>query len=624
MKHGISIEEALEANEGGLDAYFIPNTGGTTKDKIKSLNACFMDIDAGKEGNNYYTEDKLKDIKLQMIERIKQFPLKPTVIVETRNGYHLYWILRNRDKVTPKEWEIVQRKLMSYFDTVGSDKSLSKTNQLMRLPFTNWVKGWTGLPPFYVNVLENNTTTYSLDDLKGILEAVEPYKSSMPKVPYGNLELIRIGKVEELSKRVVEALKATVEGHTRERKNSHIIYKNLYSIISYMLNVSNPRKPYIVSTKEEFYTLTSQLPLDVLLGLPLQSKFSCIFHDDNTPSANIWVDEKGRYWYKCFGSCCCFTGDIIKVISKIRNCDISEAINFIKRVFNIEYESEWQKETKERILIYEDYILSDSFADGYPELYQFMKYHIPKLKALLEIGRSKLIDQSLLGDDSMTFYSSIEYLSAEMVKRGIKGTSDPSALNKKLLIFTQLGLIQRVEEGSIPPDLLKRLKELSGYRTPDGIKHESERHITLYTIPRFTTELLEEAQRRVGTFKGSNMTKTHYSRAMVISAQGEAIANTIYVQSTGQGISESLERFYSRFRREAERLLSCNGYFTEKQIVKSIRGYSAYIKGMQSKQCLPRLLRELDLKAVTVNNDSREKYNITNIASRSVIYVKRI
>lgn len=167
MKNYVSIRDALIANQDGRDVYFYVNNGGTKKQEIKQLVSFFVDLDAGRDTNgNYLPTKEVVKAKYKMMDKISHFSLKPHIIVETRNGYHAYWLIQ--PKVATAEvlqrYQTVQSRLSSYFSDVGADAYVGKCNQLMRVPFTMWTKTWSKKEEFKVRIVNQRTQpAYNLD-----------------------------------------------------------------------------------------------------------------------------------------------------------------------------------------------------------------------------------------------------------------------------------------------------------------------------------------------------------------------------------------------------------------------------------------------------------------------------
>ena len=149
------LDVALVQNEKmGCDVYFYVNTGGTKQNQITHINASFIDLDAGRDTKGkYFTSSIVAKKKTQMLNAINKCPLKPTLYVETRNGYQVYWIytkpISSLDKTS---WSVLQNKICNHFLSVGSDSRVLKINQVLRVPHTLWCKKYEGQPPFLTKV----------------------------------------------------------------------------------------------------------------------------------------------------------------------------------------------------------------------------------------------------------------------------------------------------------------------------------------------------------------------------------------------------------------------------------------------------------------------------------------
>jgi hypothetical protein len=170
MKHTQNITEVYEANKNsGSDAYFYIN-GGRKQYAIDKIVACFCDMDAGRdEEGKYFKPSIVMKHKERFLQKINEFPVPPSWVVDTRNGYQCYWILNPNDRqVNKTTWKGVQKKLANHF---GGDPLAIKINQIFRVPYTWWRKGWEGKAPYFTSILKGSTgNTVAFNDLKNILE----------------------------------------------------------------------------------------------------------------------------------------------------------------------------------------------------------------------------------------------------------------------------------------------------------------------------------------------------------------------------------------------------------------------------------------------------------------------
>jgi len=169
MRHTSDINEAIDANvNNNSDAYFYVN-GGRKLYAIKQFACCFCDMDAGRDSEGkYFKPSIVMTKKKKFLEKINNFPVKPSWVVDTRNGYQCYWIFDDSSRKligsNKTLWNGLQKKLVNYF---GGDPRAIKPNQIYRIPYTWWRKGWEGKVPYFTSLLAGSTgQTVNVSDLK--------------------------------------------------------------------------------------------------------------------------------------------------------------------------------------------------------------------------------------------------------------------------------------------------------------------------------------------------------------------------------------------------------------------------------------------------------------------------
>ena len=108
-----------------LNLYFglATREGGGTKSHCREIPALWTDID--------FKDQPEQESK----ERLKQFPLQPSAIVESGRGLHTYWLLR--DPVNAQvEGVRVEALLRGLSDRLGGDRGACDFSRVMRLPGT--------------------------------------------------------------------------------------------------------------------------------------------------------------------------------------------------------------------------------------------------------------------------------------------------------------------------------------------------------------------------------------------------------------------------------------------------------------------------------------------------------
>ncbi len=122
-------------SQNGYNVYFGVNPRGIegrkTQNDIKDIVCLWLDIDA-KNFNGGKEEAR---------QRIDEFPLKPNILVDSGNGYHLYWILEEPIINRSEEESIELKQIMSGLAiALGGDKQAINFDRVMRLPGTLNVK----------------------------------------------------------------------------------------------------------------------------------------------------------------------------------------------------------------------------------------------------------------------------------------------------------------------------------------------------------------------------------------------------------------------------------------------------------------------------------------------------
>lgn len=185
-----STELRDDLNKQGYEAYFTVNgfkgASDAKKEKCTSLNAFFVDIDGRKDPAE--------------LEVIKE-KLMPTFILETKNGYHIYWVLDEvlykEDCADDSEWETTvqrwERIEQAVVTALKADPVVKDLTRIMRIPDTYYwkksgdaYKGGVKNAPFKIKGLHKQiSANYSMDQME---EAFPPVVTQVPpfvKTPEG-------------------------------------------------------------------------------------------------------------------------------------------------------------------------------------------------------------------------------------------------------------------------------------------------------------------------------------------------------------------------------------------------------------------------------------------------------
>jgi putative DNA primase/helicase len=101
-------------NEQGRGIFFVVNFGGHEDENIKRINAQFVEMDTAPLD--------------EQLQRVKAFPLEPSLIVKTRKSLHCYWLIKNGQL---QRFRHIQKQLVAQFD---GDPACVNESRVFRLP----------------------------------------------------------------------------------------------------------------------------------------------------------------------------------------------------------------------------------------------------------------------------------------------------------------------------------------------------------------------------------------------------------------------------------------------------------------------------------------------------------
>lgn len=362
---------------------------------------------------------------------------------------------------------------------------------------------------------------------------------------------------------------------------------------------------------QEFYDyIFKEINIYDLLEIKNPSSFRCLFHDDGNPSANIFQNQEGYWIYHCFG--CGVSYNLLSIIEKIGKFKSRpKAYKFIRQIFNLEIqETEWQKEQKEIILDNLRVINNGELEEYYPQTYKNIKRNLKYLLQLHMVALDNIYNEKLTDtDENVVFYISNRYLCKML------GMSENSGkeISKKNALFAYHKLINKLDRDEIPEEMLLRALAIN---TNKEIKNS--KLINFYSIPSYTTNLLEQVEVQSINWKENNYTMQGLSREMLFRGEGKEIADWIYPQYKNITIKgKEVERTTSEYSDNFTLLISKilidlidkNGYAMENDIIKNIEVNQGFTK-TQIKKSLKEILDLYNLKRIHCNKQVKEKYNV--------------
>ena len=562
VNNNIKIKHSdIDAYIDNNDLFFIPNSGGTKTEEITGFNAFFVDLDAGRDSNNNYLPGKLvKKYKTEQMQKIKKFQIPVNAILETRNGYHLYWFIR--EEIDLRLWNTIENALISYF---GADSKVCTAAHQMRIPGTWWLKDKAH--PFRCRLLElNNTYTY-----------IETYCTCL------NIK-------ESESKKESEKIFSKFRYKKPTAPKSKPQYpKKTFANYNEMFN-------YITKEISMFDYLKSEYGLEG----NNQRSFKCIIHNDNHPSASIFRADSGSELYCCNSTSCGFKGNIVQVVAKIEGCSRTNAINKLCNDLNITFE---EKAETIRFLLDNIRSIDDDIQYSHKNLYNAVYRYLPTLRTIHMVALRNLIYAN--DTDKFLFSASTQYISNEMGRKDKKNTT------ADLAYLCLLKLLEKVDLDSdeVPEEYRRSIKNFQGNR---------ENYINIFSLPEYNYNTLTECDEMAKQVKEKGIRKTHFSYESVVNAFGSDTADRIFPQIKGKKVKE-LDGFLIT---AVEFLLEKDGYFSQGTIKAFYSDNEIFFKEKTFIRQLPQIMEKYNLQKVKTSKKLKNDYNILS-SGFPYIYIKQ-
>ena len=578
----------------GYAVYFVVNSGGTKKDTITRINAHFLDLDYGKipkYDNNgkiikdekktvyeYRTANEIENYKIECLKNLKNFALYPNIIVETKNGFHIYWLIEQQSKKDLVLFTPLQVELMNYFKQYESypehvDASAKSIERVLRIP--NYYHLKDPNDPFLVKCIHFDISRkYTQEEL-----------ASAIGVSVADLENYLTAEKQRKN------IKKPTKGHP-------------ISQIESVPNAISHKKAPIGYT--DIITTLRSIDIRHYLGIncELNQNFKCIFHDDKHPSAQI--NLKGNsYKYFCYSSnCSCNTNkgmDIIDIVMMQKNCSTSDAIKYLTEYYNLSVsflDIDWAQKQKEKYHKNIDIINSlQKYREKYPYLNRILRYAYPYIQTILSIALDNIVCDLFKIDGEALFFFSNRYLAKKSNK-----TLDRT--NKYINLLCVLGLLVKVPYNNINDKIVKKAKEIS--------KKNKEQGICFYTIPDYAS-VLDIAEERAKTLITYRFSIKGMSRTYIANVFGQEIADQVYhvhikPSTKNYLVQESIENFILQQVHQV-------GYCTKDMVINQsiiVNGVSIkkHTKDFEFRRILPDILQKYSLVYVKANKEINSKLNI--------------
>lgn len=628
------------------DICFIVNSGGSKNEQITVIRAAFIDWDCGRDENdNYFPIEIVRIKKQEFLAKIFSSPLKPSYIIETRNGYHVYWILT--DNPSKDQYITLQKRLICYFN---SDPSVKKPAQVMRLPNYNWCKN--SCEPFFVYIFYRSDLKYSSSSLL----------SSFPPIPDSNIDTLShnnisnslsSGEKEYTSDKTLNPVSETnTPVEPLEKGISGIDPDNREPRFGAQVNINNnkeytgsfylgpfppfPQEPVLVDTFGEGVDYIKKQNMAEYLCkmkvVPLEESqyknknnvtIHCPFHDDTTPSANIYRwDETGYYYLICHSKECRYgPATIIDLVQKLKGMSRYDAVKLLIHQYNIKIDDKWKNEYKEtlkkNIQIIEHI---EDCKDKYPDLYRCIHRVKGDLVSKLRLAQERTALKSRTGEP-MFICSLDEY---ERTRAPLIESKSYGHQNEKVDRYCLLGLMKKLPDSEIDNGVLSIAYHKRDMKKKNR-KTDNLSRVQMYSIPEYTEELLKEADNTAALMKKHSVRMNSISYDLIADIFGEEKAKNIYPQKNTEGITQSGIQFQNQVESILLDDLDRKGYSKIIDIVDTLK--VRFDRGNDTdrrvKKYVPGLLVKHGLVEVYCSKELKKQLNIDCVGYPRIIVRKQ-
>lgn len=559
-------EELLHSlNESGLDICFIVNSGGTRDAVINRINAVFVDWDCGKDPQGkYFDIGIVNQKKLAFQEKIRGFPLQPSMIVETRNGYHLYWLLD--PGTTSDQFRCIQSDLATYFE---GDPRVGNPARVMRLPGFNWVKPGSGMPTFFVQVISSSKKRYRLNEIEDALR-----KSG---ISGGGS---------------IEADASVITTHNKTGVNTHALIVG-----------SNPQDIQV----DRIHRVKTEIDLASWLSAQTGKSITegtccCPFHGDINPSAGVFRGAKNVWIFRCH--VCGVSGSIIDMGMKVWKCSQSEAIS--RLIGSAKKDPTELKDLLEKNVE----VINQLSAERSPYACRLIGRIKNDLVMLQNIAQTAVIASGWSVEGEPLFFGSLRWLVSQRKSSG-DPAEHPNRFNQRIDRFCMLGLLKKLRDEQIPSQALAEAKKRQGHRPY---------RMQFYSIPRYDETCMAEAERRAEQFIQAGCSVSGVSYQLIARLFGKEQAELVYPQGVERDC-EALTASESAVESVVLEHIEKRGYTTIKELLEAVSSdrFAFDVRRSQVERALPAILERNQLCRCTAGKQLKLKYGILAIGYPRII-----
>ncbi|ORT99660.1 hypothetical protein D081_1810 [Anaerovibrio sp. JC8] len=383
-------------------------------DNTRRFNSFYCDIDFHDNNGQHLQANELQTKKQAIYTKLMSLPLAPSALVESRNGWHVYYVIsiNDREGLSLDAWNKQEQGIQAFMLANVSedvDTKAKDASRVLRVPETVHKKDDS--EPFLIQV-RYVSKAYTMLELQ---EAFPPV--TQPQA-----------KEKKEKKKPVKAEKVA---------NSNEVIRNIYrlndSYFSYItpLNIS-------LDWPEAIEALCS---VDLLDFLQIQANvgeaFSSILRQDKHPSCNIGIKDN-TYLYHDYGTGQTF--NILQLVSYVSGVQFTKAVKWLAKVYGLHIKDTFQSsKTPIQPLIEANISVIKQVARQ--QGLGYVGKLLPLYQVIMEIWKKQTQEKGFNNPSDCNIQLSSRYL-AEVTGKQRK------AIKRHLYSLEALGIIKAIESKS--------------------------------------------------------------------------------------------------------------------------------------------------------------------------------
>ena len=532
--------------------YFVVNFGGSTDGEITRIRAFYIDVDFAKEkypvnseeeakklaaelketgrykkvqvnttkSGNYYVTARFtkKEILLAKNEFLEKHSeeFKDALIVETYSGFHIYWLVTDCSIAL---FEKIEEYLIFKFKSDPQVKNLSRVLRVPEFVHQKYEE------PFQIRVIQWTERRFTVDEftseLKVNLQWVEEEKAKQ-----------KLSQTKGYGKKRV---KEAIDHTGLERTITEVEFKGRSAEIEFVYPKPPERKVTYAEAIQEIKSrpisdFVSKPDMSIMPGQK-KAKICCPFHDDSSPSAEVFVGDKGTYLFHCH-ACQINTKDVINLFIVKHHYGYRKAVEKLAAMIGLKVvKTEWEQNLRDD---YDDnrYFLEQDLEVMFPNLYSYIAPYgrISYLRYLNDKGSVNILSKEFSYEDKNVYFAAISYIKKELNKSGTR------TVHNTVCLLLLLGFFKRVPEENVPArfkknaeikklDIQLELKEqgMLGKRRAQYV-----RNINFYIIQNWADMAFEMEQLAKELKEKGFTVKHHLNKTGLAKLMGEEVANRVF------------------------------------------------------------------------------------------------